>query len=197
MKQQTLVILKMKQTNDQHNEKELVSRILKRDEQAFIGFVKEHERSLFAYVFRQIRDPELAEEIVQDVFIDFLESLRNFQYQSKLKTFLFSIAKYKVIDVMRKKKIKKIIFSALPEHVVEGLSPVLLDDQLERKELAGKIQNVINELPHDYQVILRLKYIDGERVKNIASRLSLTFKATESLLFRARRAFTKLFNQAV
>lgn len=178
------------------DERQLVQAIIDRDEDAFLSFVKEHEKSLFNYVYRQIRDPDVAQELVQDVFIDFLESLRSFQFQSKLKTYLFSIAKYKVIDVIRKKKIKKIIFSALPEHIVESLSPVMMDDQLEKKELAAKIQNVISTLPHDYQIILRLKYVDGERVKTIAKKLSLTFKATESLLFRARKAFTKLFHQA-
>lgn len=193
-----LVLLEtMKQKTTNTDEKKIVKRILQKDEQAFLSFVKEHEKALFAYIYRQLRDADLAEEIAQDVFIDFLDALRNFQYQSKLKTFLFSIAKYKVIDVMRKKKIKKVLFSALPEHIVDGLAPVFMEEQLEKKELANKIQNVINTLPHDYQVILRLKYIDGVRVKGIASRLSLTFKATESLLFRARRAFTKLFNQAI
>lgn len=193
-----LVLLEtMKQKTTNTDEKKIVKRILQKDEQAFLSFVKEHEKALFAYIYRQLRDADLAEEIAQDVFIDFLDALRNFQYQSKLKTFLFSIAKYKVIDVMRKKKIKKVLFSALPEHIVDGLAPVFMEEQLEKKELANKIQNVINTLPHDYQVILRLKYIDGVRVKGIATRLSLTFKATESLLFRARRAFTKLFNQAI
>jgi RNA polymerase sigma-70 factor (ECF subfamily) len=177
------------------DEKNLVQRIIQKDEQALFSFVRQHEQALTNYVFRQIRDKELAEEIVQDVFVDFLDALRNFQFQSSLKTFLYSIAKYKVIDVIRKKKIKRVIFSALPAHIVESLSPVLIDDHLEHKELAAKIQNVFTNLPHDYQEILRLKYLDGVRVKEIADRLSLPFKATESLLFRARKAFTKLFVQ--
>jgi RNA polymerase sigma-70 factor (ECF subfamily) len=49
--------------------------------------------------------------LTQDTFVDFLEALRDFRYQSSLKTFIFSIAKNKNIDWLRKKKIKKIIFS--------------------------------------------------------------------------------------
>lgn len=177
------------------SDKLLVERIIKKDEKVFLSFVKTHEKQLYNYVFRQLRDPEQAEEIVQDVFIDFLEALRNFQFQSSLKTFLYSIAKYKVIDVIRKKKIKKVIFSALPAHFVESLSPVHIDQEIEKKELAGQIQSVIDGLPDDYQVILRLKYMDGVRVKEIARKLSLTFKATESLLFRARKAFVKVFKE--
>ena len=180
---------------DYLKEKQLVDRILQKDETSFIGFVKEHEKALYNYVFRQLCDKELTEEVVQDVFIDFLDALRSFTYRSSIKTFLYSIAKYKVIDVIRKKKIKKIMFSAMPQHIVEGLSPVIMDDELEKKEMAQKIHDVFSELPHDYQVILRLKYLDGVRVKEISRKLSLTFKATESLLFRARKAFVKLFAQ--
>lgn len=183
-------------TVDLSDERQLVRRILAKDEQAFVAFVRANEKALRAYVMRQIRDPEMVDEVVQDVFIDFLEALRSFQYNAKLKTYLFSIAKFKVIDVIRKKKIKKVIFSALPDHVVEGLSPVLMDETLEKKELEARIRHVIDKLPHEYQVILRLKYMDGERVKAISRKLSLTFKATESLLFRARQAFIKLFLQA-
>jgi RNA polymerase sigma-70 factor (ECF subfamily) len=176
-------------------ELQIVERIVNRDEAAFMSFVKEHEKGLYNYVFRQLKDPAKSEEIVQDVFVDFLEALRNFNGQSSLKTYLYSIAKYKVIDDIRRKKIKKVIFSALPAHFVESLSPVVMDEHVEKKEVAEKIQRVISKLPHDYQVILRLKYMDGERVKEISDKLSLTFKATESLLFRARKAFTTLFSQ--
>lgn len=176
-------------------EQYIVERIINKDEAVFLSFVKEHEKALFNYINRQLKDKELSEEIMQDAFVDFLEALRSFTFKSSLKTFLFSIAKYKVIDVIRKKKVKKVIFSALPQHIVEGLSPVFMDDHLEKKELAQKIRTVFDELPHDYQVILRLKYLDGVRVKEIAGKLSLTFKATESLLFRARKAFVKLFAQ--
>lgn len=182
---------------DYSSEKTLVKKIMQKDEKVFLSFVKSHEKQLYNYVLRQLHDPEQTEEIVQDVFIDFLEALRNFQFQSSLKTFLFSIAKYKVIDVIRKKKIKKVIFSGLPAHIVEGLSPVNIDDEIEKKELARQIQKVISGLPDDYQIILRLKYMDGVRVKEIARKLSLTFKATESLLFRARKAFVKVFKEGV
>jgi len=49
-------------------------------------------------------------------------------------------------------------------------------------------------LPNDYQVILRLKYMEGIKIKEIAGILKMNFKATESLLFRARKNFIKIFN---
>lgn len=175
-------------------DKELVYKITHRDEQAFISFVRMYEAQIFRYVNRQLKNKELAEEITQDVFIDFLDALRDFKYQSSLKTFLFSIAKYKTIDVIRKKKVKKVLFSYLPDYVVDGLGAVMMNDELEKKELMDKMDTVLGKLPDKYRLILQLKYIEGVRVKAIAKKLSMSFKSTESLLFRARKAFATLFH---
>ncbi len=176
------------------NEEEVIKKIVAKDEGAMINFYNQYKKPVFNFILRKLNDSYLAEELTQDVFLDFIETAGDFRYQCSIKTFLFSIAKNKVVDTIRKKKIKKILFSALPKYFVESLTMVLMDDEIEKKELVRKIDKVFNKLPDDYRLILRLKYIDGEKVKNIARILSLKFKATESLLFRARKAFVKVFN---
>lgn len=178
---------------DKTEEKKLVQRIIHRDEKALLFVYQLHRKLIFNFIFRQLNDYHLAEEITQDVFLDFVEALRDFNFRSSLKTFIFAIAKNKTIDVIRKKKMKKILFSALPSYVVEGLKTILIDDELEKRDLSRKIKKTLEMLPNDYSIILRLKYMDGEKVNNIAEKLSIGFKATESLLFRARKAFIKIF----
>jgi len=178
-------------------DKELVEKIIKRDERSLIVLYEDYRRPLLSFVNRQIKDQYRAEEIIQDTFLDFIESLRDFHFQSSLKTFIFSIAKNKTIDYMRKKKLKKILFSALPPYFIESLKAVFIDDEIEKKELSTKIKNTLERLPNDYRFILRLKYIEGEKVRVISQKLNLEFKATESLLFRARKAFIKLFNKLI
>jgi len=174
-------------------DKEIVAGIINHNQKIVNSFYKENFDSILRYINRQINDSQLCEELAQDVFIDFFESLRDFHYQSSLKTFLYSITKHKVIDSIRKKKIKKILFSALPNYVVESLKTVLIDDEVEKRELQNKIAKVFSYLPNDYQLVLRLKYQEGERVQSIAQKLALKFKATESLIFRARKAFINVF----
>jgi len=175
-------------------EKNIVNNIIKKDTRTLNIFYKKYYQSIFNFIYRQTKDYSLSEELTQDVFIDFIEGLRNFRFQASLKTYIFSIAKNKVIDWIRKKKIKKIIFSALPSYIVERLKVVFIDEELEKKALTHKINRVFAKLPNDYRLILRQKYLDGDPVTEIAKRLQLGFKATESLLFRARQAFIKLFN---
>lgn len=174
-------------------DKDLLENLKKKDEKTLFNFYRKFNLAVFRFVHRQLNDKHLAEEVTQDIFLDFIESLRDFHGQCSLKTYLYTIARNKVVDVIRKKKLKKILFSALPSYVVEGLKTILLDEEIEKKELAVKIKKVFEKLPNDYNLVLRLKYIEGEKVKTIAQKLSLGFKATESLIFRARKAFVKIF----
>lgn len=178
-----------------HQDRNLIERIVQKDERAIMELYNLHHRGVRRYIEHQLNDSHIAEELVQDVFLDFIDAVRDFHYQCSLKTFIYTIARNKTIDMIRKKKIKKILFSALPSYVVENLTSVLFDDQMEKKEVSQKIHSVLSSLPNDYQLILRLKYMDGVRVKAIAQKLSLGFKATESLLFRARKSFIKAFHK--
>jgi len=175
-------------------EKKIVEKIINRDSSAFFYFYKKNYPFIFNLVKSKIKDVNEAEELTQDIFLDFIEALRSFRFQSSLKTFLFAIAKNKIIDKIRKKKIKKILFSKLPHFLVQGLQVVLIDDELNKKELRKKINLAFKKLPNDYRLILRLKYIEDKKVSFIAKKLKKRFKATESLLFRARRTFVKIFN---
>lgn len=179
------------------NEKELVERIVNRDEKALYIFYKRYKKSIFQFINRQLNDIHLAEEVTQDVFLDFIEALRDFHFQSSVKTFLFSIARHKSIDVIRKKKVKKILFSSLPHYVVEGLKTVFVEEEFEKKELSRRIKKVFDGLPNEYEMVLRLKYIEGQKVQAIAEKLKMKFKATESLIFRARKAFVKVFKASM
>lgn len=176
------------------SEQLLIRKITGKDEKALSYVISLYQQKLFYFVNKQLKNREESEEIVQDIFFEFIESLRNFRGDAKLQTYLFSIARHKVIDAIRRRKIKRVLFSALPDYIVEGLKTVVLDDEVDRNELTRKINAVIGTLPHDYQVVLRLKYMEQKKVREIARALRLSFKATESLVFRARRAFIAQYN---
>lgn len=175
-------------------DKELVHKLVEGDEKALYELYNTYQRSLYSFIYKRLRDDEVTEEILQDVFIHVLESLRDFRFQSSLKTFVYTIARNKIIDYIRKKKIKKVIFSTLPSYVVESLTQVDLNEEIEKKELQQKLEKTFSELPHEYQVILRLKYVENKSVQFIAETLLKTFKSTESLLYRARKAFIKAYS---
>lgn len=65
---------------------------------------------------------------------------------------------------------------------------------MQKDEIKDIVERILKHLPHEYALIIRLKYIDGFPVKKIAKTLEVNFKAAESMLFRARRQFSKLYS---
>lgn len=171
----------------------LIKKIVDRNERGLYELFQKYHSPIYNFVYKQFKDKAVADELTQDIFVSMIESLRDFRYQCSLKTFIFTIARNKIIDHIRKKKIKRILFSALPHFVVEGLASVMMDDDLEKKYLQQNIEHTFHKLPRDYQLILRLKYIEDRSVRYISKRLVRTFKSTESLLFRARNAFKQIY----
>ena len=64
-----------------------------------------HDR-IFAYVRRQIGHPDAAEDLTQDVFLGALKGIGNFDARYNIEQFLMGIARNKVIDHLRRKKIE-------------------------------------------------------------------------------------------
>lgn len=65
--------------------------------------VEQHRSYLLRYAMLQLRDPALAEDAVQETLLAAIESRDNFAGQSSLKTWLVSILKHKIIDLLRKR----------------------------------------------------------------------------------------------
>jgi len=179
------------------SDKQLVARILQKDEQAFLMLYKRHESYVRALVARNIQDRQVQDEVVQEVFIALIEALRAWRSaDSRLTTFLYTIARNKSVDHIRRARARRLLYIPLSPKLIRGLH-VLLDGQIEQAELAQRIERVMKTLPHDYALVLRLKYIELHAVKEIAQELKLSIKSVESLLFRARRAFATTYGRIV
>lgn len=174
-------------------EHDLVARILAGDRQALATFYKTHAPRLRRFIATKVNSREDGEEILQDTLFAFLEGLRDFGGRSSIQTYLFSICHHKVIDFYRRKKIKHVVFSRMPQ--LEALvSPIMgPQEELDVTLIKEKIAGVLGRLLPRHREILVLKYLDDLSVEEIAARLAITFKSAESRLFRARKAFVEAF----
>lgn len=175
-------------------ESELIKRLLAKDRLAARTFYQTYTPKLLRFIHTRIASEQDTEEIAQDTLFAFLEGIRDFTHKCSLSTYLCSIASNKIIDYYRKRKLKRIVFSQLPA----GLEPLvseLTDPQkiLDRRMTSEKITTILRRLSPHYARILKLKYIEGRSVAEIAKILTCSFKSVESSLFRARKAFVKLY----
>ncbi len=81
---------------------DLVRRIRLGDEAAWRECIDQFEGRLLAFARSRLRDQTLAEDVVQDAFIGFLNALPNYDQQTPLDAFLFAITAHKLTDQLRK-----------------------------------------------------------------------------------------------
>jgi len=172
---------------------DLINKILRRDKRALHTFYQTYTPKLASFINGKVGNTHDAEEILQDTLFAFLEALRDFHGECRISTFLFSIGKHKIIDYYRRKKLKHLVFSQAP-FLEELVSPILNpEEELDAAVLKEKLKTAFSRILPRYRLVLELKYIDDRSVSDIAMRCTWTLKKTESLLFRARKAFIKAF----
>lgn len=172
---------------------ELLEKVRQGNERALLSIYHAYRLPLFQFINRQIREVGVAEELVQDVFLGCIDGIREGRKIESFSAYIFTIARYKTIDYIRRKKIKKVLLSALPDTVVNSAATLFFNEKVQKDEIVDIVERILKHLPHEYALIIRLKYIDGFPVKKIAEKLAVNFKAAESMLFRARAEFSKLY----
>lgn len=172
----------------------LVKKILAKDERALLVFHKTYSAKLYRFIKRKIDQEQDAEEVLQDCLLAAVDAIRDYAGDSSLYTYIYSIAKHKVVDYYRRKKIKNIVFSKMPS--VKDLVSNLLSPEAKyhQKELLERINHCFSDLKPNYSKILKLKYVEGLTVNQISHLTKETIKSVESTLFRARKQFVRVFS---
>ncbi len=166
----------------------IVKEVLAGKRGAATAFYKAFAPKLRRYLTTKLALEEV-EEILQDTFLSAFDSLALYRGESSVSTWLISIARHEVADFYRKRFIREAVERTSPlfENMVsETLAPEFV---YEKNKIEKKFFGVYRGLAKQYQDVLSYRYELSMSVKDIALRMDLSFKATESLLYRARLAF--------
>ncbi|HMI68313.1 MAG TPA: sigma-70 family RNA polymerase sigma factor [Cyclobacteriaceae bacterium] len=164
----------------------LVSRIIEGDRQAFRLLIRQNERLVAHMVGRLIDRDEDREELCQDVFLRVYEKIGEFNFQSKLSTWIATIAYRQGINHLRKKKIE---LRDIPEeesftaHFISEDNP---EEALADQEMEAITLKLINLLPAQYKTVLTLYHVDGMNYNEIGEVTGMPEGTVKNYLFRAR-----------
>lgn len=170
-------------------EKQLVEDLLQGRPGAAKRLYKVFHQPMRMFVMSKTQTLEDAEEIVQDVFLSAMDSLGIFSGKSRLLSWMYGIARHEICDYYRKKRLKTMVLSHFP--IIEKLlhNGVSMEDHYAREEMRLKIELVLGRLLPRYARLLRMKYLEGWSVADMAHELDESLKAVETALLRARKAF--------
>lgn len=151
------------------------------DERAFATIVRSYERLVFTYVVRIVGDRSLAEDLTQEIFLRIYQGLPRFSLRSTFTTWLFQVAKNRVLDELR-------AIERRPRGVnIDDVPPLELVDQ--PYDRAGTIDTLwasIGALNPDLKTALLLRDVVGLSYGEIAEALEITLATVKWRIFKAR-----------
>jgi RNA polymerase sigma-70 factor (ECF subfamily) len=186
-----------RETRPRSEDLELVSALLARDRKAAAEFVSRYTDRIYAYICaRLLPRKDLAEDLVQEVFLLAWEHLSEFRGQGSLEAWLLGIARHKVVDHYRERLRKLISLDEESEEVPESAVLPELDESLDRERLRERTMRAMAALPEHYRLALLWRYWEESSAQEMAARSGKTEKAVERLLARARNQFRREWQNA-
>jgi len=174
--------------NNYKEDKDLVEGIMSREDSAFEELIDRYGDRLLKVCYLILRETDLAEDAVQEVFIQIYKSIYSFNHRASLYTWIYKITLNKCRDILKKNgdyctPLDTAIIIADTDIEQETLS------QLER----ANIKVLIDKLPSIYREIVILFYFEDLSVKDISNILGEKENTIKSRLLRARNILREVF----
>ena len=162
-------------------EQEYISKLKDKDEIAFEYVYNNTKRAVYSMVFSVIKNHQLTEDIMQDVYMKMLSSIHQYQERTNFYNWLLQIAKNQAIDYYRKSsKSVKLDITDYEE---------LIHDPEETPDEKDQFNRMIEILNDDERTIVLLKVVDGLKHQQIAKIIK---KPLGTVLWIYQRAIKKL-----
>ena len=165
------------------------------------GWVDAYGSYLFNFAVGQVRDPHVAEDLVQETFLAAIKSQANFSGRSSARTWLVGILRHKIYDHLRQiTRERAVRVEPLPAREEDGgLNESLLwlhqvadesvssSRRLELREFREQIEKAVGNLPARLAQVFQLYSIDERSNREVCERLDISESNLWVMLHRARQ----------
>lgn len=166
---------------------ELFRAYLDGDNASFDLIIKEYRENLIFFIMRYVRSASVAEEIAQDTFVELLIHKNRYNFSCTLKTYLFTIAKNRAVNYLR--RLKFVSDDEIDPNMrseEESLAEKIIKD-----EKSEALYRVLERLTPDYRSALHIVYVEDMSYEEAGKVMGKNRKQIENLVFRARAAARK------
>ena len=179
------------------SDEELMRRYASGDVAAFEALYERHERRIWRYLTRNLRDPATAEELMQEVWFTVARQAAAYRPTARFTTWLYTLSHHRMIDVLRARRPAvrlDELDDADAQHAQALAAPrstepdALLQDRQQQQRLLAALAR----LPLEQRGAL-LMHLDGElSVEEIAAATGTSFETAKSRLRYARAKLREL-----
>lgn len=171
---------------------EVMLRVKAGDDAAFDHLVEKFRRPMVGFMYRMARNPAVAEELAQEVFLRVYRSRRTYAASAKFTTWLYRIATNLAVNHLRgegQREQRRVSLDEPQEETGTHLDPpdtrLTAEEQMLRRERLAAIRSHVEALPERQRMAVLMHKYQGLDYRQIAEVLELSESATKSLLFRA------------
>lgn len=173
---------------DKSEDRILVEGIINREESAFEMLMSMYGDRLFKVCCLILKETSLAEDVVQEVFIQIYKSIYSFNHRSSLYTWIYKITINKCRDMLKKHENYNMPLDM--EQIIDDTD--IENETLERLK-RDNIREIVSMLPPIYREIVILFYFEDLSIKEISMILKEKENTIKSRLLRARNILKDLF----
>ncbi len=168
------------------SEKELIFLLREGHEGALRALYDIHLKKLHYFIFRTAKSRQLAEDVVQDVFIKIWETRLQIDPEQPFRTYLYTIAKHHLLNLLKRLQHESGILDEIRKYMDPGENTTEL--QIEYSESNVLLTEAISKLPPQCkEVFIRCK-IQGLSYKQVAAELNITEGTVNSQMVKALRS---------
>jgi RNA polymerase sigma-70 factor, Bacteroides expansion family 1 len=162
---------------DLTEDRELYLKLRDGDERAFQSLFRKYYSAMCHFANQFLSDSEVAEEIVQEMFVKIWEKRTALNIETSVKHYLFRSVRNHCLNQIQHEKIKKQYANKVLETASREFNP---DDYFLEVDLIKRIEKSIEALPPKRREIFRLSREQGMKYKEIADELDISVKTVEA-----------------
>lgn len=166
-------------------ETHIIERILAGETDLFVHIVRQNERMIFTIVNQILQNKDLAEDLVQDIFIKVFQQLSKYKNTAKFSTWLYRVAYNESISYIRKNKnsiaLKTVDYALCNEDIEDELPDVNTELLIE------ELHRLLSIMPHDDAFIITLFYLKEIPISEISEITRLSVSNIKVKLHRIRK----------
>lgn len=178
--------------NEKHiSDEELFQHIKRDDPKALKILFERYFCSLCHFACTFVKNTNLAEEVVSDVFLNIWLKKGTLEIQINLKSYLYTAVRNQSINYLKRKRFHlEDIETVVKENKISDLHA---DQLITSEELKNDIYTLLRQLPEKRQIIFKMNRIDGLSYKEIAEILSISINTVQNQMVEAVKFLSKQY----
>ncbi len=181
----------MQEKLDTLDELILIERLKRNDRNAYSELFDGYFDKLFTFALNMVFREDVANDIVQEVFIAIYEKSVFTNYKGSLKAYLYTSVRNRCYNYLRDAKVEDRHMALYAEAAVYSDSVDVIDEE----EILEKIRQVMDELPDKCREVCLLRFVQGCKYSDIAERLSMNENTVKAQLHRGTEKIKESFSK--